>query len=96
MAEGERANILRDAFHRWVHDGTLPRRSSGRLVPGGEPKALDAVIRRRADVFFYSVVVQFANGKWGVFRVDRRDGKLVIVELPPVLDNERPRDLSLY
>ncbi|MFN3648488.1 MAG: hypothetical protein ACK47B_02815 [Armatimonadota bacterium] len=66
------------------------------LVPPGDPKQIDLEMRRRGDQVFYSAVVQFANDKWGVFRVERRDGGPRITALPEVLDDERPQDLSLY
>lgn len=66
------------------------------LVPAGEPKEVDLVIRRLGDRVFYSAVVQFANGKWGVLRVERLDGSFRITALPEVFDEKRPQDLSLY
>ncbi|HTE20812.1 MAG TPA: hypothetical protein VK689_20800 [Armatimonadota bacterium] len=65
-------------------------------VPKGEPKVLDAVINKSGEKSYFNVVTQFANGKWGVFRVERLNGKPVITEVPVLLVAERPKDLSFY
>jgi hypothetical protein len=81
---------------KWVDHRGVVTRPPGKIVPSGEPKVVDPVMRKRGDAHFYSVVTQFANGEWGVFRVEPRDGKFVISELPAVMDKERPKDLTMY
>ncbi len=59
-------------------------------APVGETKSVDAELRHRAGSGYFRVVVEFANGKWGVFRVVRAGDGLRIVEFPQYLGNERP------
>lgn len=66
------------------------------LVPAGPPKDMDVVMRKRAESVFFNVRAQFANGKWGVFRVERPKGKLRIIELPQIYDDTKPMDLTHY
>jgi hypothetical protein len=66
------------------------------LVPESAPTQMEAVIRSFGDTYYYSVVVGFEDGKWGVFRVDRVDGKLQIAAVPAVYDDTRPADLTVY
>jgi len=81
---------------KWISQDGLQSKAPRDTVPGGEPKEFHVVMRKRGDQHFYSVVVQFGNGKWGVFRVDRAKGKAQIGGLPPVLDDSRPQDLTHY
>jgi hypothetical protein len=66
------------------------------LVPPGAPKVMDVLLNKSGERNYFSVITQFANGKWGVFRVDRVKGKPMISELPPVLVDKRPENLKFY
>jgi hypothetical protein len=64
-------------------------------VPAGELKSIDAVIKKEGGVSAWAVVTQFANGKWGVFRVDRIKGDLKITQIPLAEQPSRPSNASL-
>jgi hypothetical protein len=81
---------------RWTNQEGQQSAPPDEMVPGGELKEVDAVVRKRGDQLFYSVVAQFADGKWGVFRVDKGKEGLRITAIPPVYDNQRPQDLEMY
>jgi hypothetical protein len=81
---------------KWVGvTGTITKAPKD-IVPPGKPKSLEAFLNQSGELRYFSVITQFANNKWGVFRVQRADGKLVIGEIPPVLGDKRPTSLKFY
>lgn len=80
----------------WRDHGGQRSVDPGSLVPAGTPQQMSPVIRNRGGTPFYSVVVQFEDGKWGVFGVKRANSKLVVFQVPTVFDDQRPTDLTMY
>lgn len=80
----------------WVPYAGRTTKPPKELVPEGDPKMMEVLLNKRGEVNYFSVITQFANGKWGVFRVERVKGRPMITELPPVLVAKRPENLTFY
>src|SRR5262249_293021 len=59
-------------------------------APVGEVKTVEVEPRVRAGVGYFLVIVEYGNGKWGIFRVQRDQGALRIVKCPIVLSDQHP------
>jgi len=65
---------------------TVPIR---KIVPAAEVKSTASRIKYKAQV--YEVAVEYPNGKWAAFGVDRRNGRFQVVAVPDDLTGEKPQ-----
>ena len=81
---------------KWVAVNGLTTKKPKDIAPKGEPKTLDSTLKKRGEQTYFLVITEFANGKWGVFRVGPSKIGLAIQAFPEVLDKSRPTNLTFY
>lgn len=60
-------------------------------APVGEVKSIDIEPRERAGVPYFLATVEYGNGQWALWRLERVQGELKIVHTPDYIGNERPK-----